>query len=74
MNRQFKEGLGLLLTNQDGAALDMLQPHLAHIARPLRRIEQKIERQTFARADRPMGFELGDVAFRPTLESPRRRS
>ena len=37
---QFEEGFGLLLANNDGAALDVLTPHLTHVSRPLGCIKQ----------------------------------
>lgn len=59
MYGQFEEGLGLLLSNQNGRVLNVLTPHLTHVAGTLGGIEQKVERQAFPCADGPVGLELG---------------
>ena len=47
MDRQFEEGFGLFLPNQNGRALDVLSAHLPHVAGPLSGVEQQIEGQPF---------------------------
>ncbi|MNE18703.1 hypothetical protein D3C80_1117530 [compost metagenome] len=71
MDRQLQKRLRLLLPHQDGAPLDVLSPHLAHVAGALRGVEQQIERQALSGSYRPVRLELGDVRLCPHREALR---
>src|SRR5258705_9367802 len=69
VHRDRQRGAGLLLSEPQDTATDMLRPHLDDITAPLSGVEQERHRQPRSRPDWVVSLELRDLFLSPGVNA-----